>query len=84
MGRFKMADLGDKKVVMAFDGSGWRLIEALKVQSSGTCPACGKDTAASPSVSYAVSRAKHKGKEPIILCTHQADVVEEARKMVSI
>jgi hypothetical protein len=83
MERFKLTDLGGKKVIMAFDGSGWRVIESLEVKSSGVCPACGVDTAAAPGAYYAVPRPKHKGKEAVVLCTHQPAEVEEARKVVS-
>ena len=83
MERFKLTDLGSKKVIMAFDGSGWRITESFEVKAAGVCPACGGDTAASPAVYYTVPRPKHKGKEPVVLCTHQPAEVEEARKCLA-
>jgi hypothetical protein len=84
MERFKVTDLGDKKVVMAFDGSGWRVTEMVELKSNGSCPACGRDTSASPGVYYTVSRAKHKGKEPVCLCIHEPDEVEKARRVLGV
>jgi hypothetical protein len=80
MERFKLTDLGNKKVMMAFDGSGWRIIESLEVKLSGNCPACGMDTSSSPGAYYAVPRPKNKGKAALALCTHAPAEVEEARK----
>jgi hypothetical protein len=39
MERFKVADLGEKRVVMAFDGSGWRITESVEIHAGGVCPA---------------------------------------------
>jgi len=82
MERFKLTDLGNKKVMMAFDGSGWRIVESLEIKSGGICPACGVDTSASPAAYYTVPRPKQKGKEAIALCTHRPAEVEEAKKVV--
>jgi hypothetical protein len=83
MARFKVTDLGSKQVVMAFDGSGWRVIESLAVKSNGACPACGVDTSATPGAYYSVPRPKHKGKDAAVLCTHQPAEVEEAKRVAS-
>jgi len=83
MERFKLTDLRSKKVTMAFDGSGWRIIESLEIKTRGVCPACGMDTAASPAAYYTVPRPKHKGKDAIALCTHTPTAVEEAKKVAS-
>lgn len=83
MARFKLTDLGNKTVVMASDGSGWRIVEAAEVKTAGACPACGVDTAASPGVYYTVPRPRHKGKEPLALCTHQPAEVEEAQQVLA-
>jgi len=83
MERFKLTDLGSKKLMMAFDGSGWRIIESLEIKTEGVCSACGRDTAASPAAYYTVPRPKHKGKGAIALCTHALAEVEEAKKVVS-
>lgn len=80
MEHFKVTDLGNKKVVMAFDGSGWRVTESCEIKSNGPCPACGMDTSASSGVYYTVARAKHKGKAPVALCSHEPAWVEEARR----
>jgi len=80
MERFKVTDLGSKKAMMAFDGSGWRIIESLEVKSDGVCPACVLDTATSPAAYYTVPRPKQKGKGAVALCTHALAEVEEARK----
>ena len=84
MERFKLTDLGSKKVTMAFDGSGWRIVESLEIKTSGVCPACGMDTTASPAACYSVPRPKHKGKDAIALCTHASAEVEEARKCLGV
>lgn len=84
MERFKVTDLGEKRVVMAFDGSGWRITESVEIHAGGVCPACGTDTQASPGVLYTVPRAKHKGKDPLVRCMHQAEVVEEARRVLGV
>src|SRR5262245_24059326 len=83
MERFRVTDLGHKKALMVFDGSGWRIIESLEVKSEGTCPACGKDATTSPAAYYTLPRPKHKGKGAIALCTHAPVEVEEAKKVVS-
>jgi len=83
MERFKVTDLGGRKAVMAFDGSGWRIIESLEVKSGGVCPACRKDTTTAPAAYYTVPRPKHKGKGAIALCTHAPVEVEEAKRVVS-
>jgi hypothetical protein len=80
MERFKLMDLGSKKVMLAFDGSGWRVIESLEVWTTGHCPACGLDTFSFPGAYYTVPRPKNKGKDAVVLCTHAAAEVEEARK----
>jgi len=82
MERFRVTDLGNKKALMAFDGSGWRIIEALELKSEGACPACGKDTALAPAAYYTVPRPKHKGKGALGLCTHVPGEVEEAKRVV--
>ena len=64
-------------------GSGVQVWARVKAED-GVCPACGRDTAASPAVYYTVPRPKHKGKEPIALCTHQPAEVEEARKCLGV
>ena len=84
MERFKVTDLGSKKAMMAFDGSGWRIIESLEVKSDGVCPACGMDTAASPAAYYTVPRPKHRGKGAVALCTHALAEVAEARKCLEV
>ncbi len=84
MERFKVTDLGSKKTMMAFDGSGWRIIDSLEVKSGGVCPACGVDTSTSPAAYYTVPRPKHKGKGTIALCTHALAEVEEARKWLEV
>lgn len=83
MERFKLTDLGSKKVAMAFDGSGWRIVDTLATKSEGPCPSCGVDTSIAPSAYYTVPRPKQKGKDAIILCTHLPAEVEEARKISS-
>ncbi len=83
MERFKLTDLGSKKLMMAFDGSGWRIIESLEIKTDGVCSACGRDTAAAPAACYTVPLPKHKGKGAIALCTHALAEVEEAKKVVS-
>lgn len=83
MERFKLTDLGSKKVTMAFDGSGWRIVDTLAIKASGPCPSCGVDTSTSPSAYYTVPRPKQKGKDAIVLCTHLPAEVEEARKVSS-
>ena len=83
MERFRVTDLGDKKVVMAFDGSGWRITESCEVKTDGPCPACGIDTTAAPGVCYTVARAKQKGKDPLALCSHEPTWVEEARRCLA-
>ena len=80
MEHFKITDLGDKKVIMAFDGSGWRIAETCEIKSNGPCPACGVDTIATPGVYYTVARARHKGRAPLVLCSHETTWVEEAKK----
>jgi hypothetical protein len=79
MERFKVADLGAKKVMMAFDNSGWRIIETLEIKASGVCPTCGVDTAATPGVYYTVPRPRHKGKDALALCSHVPEEVENAK-----
>ena len=83
MERFRVTDLGHKRALMAFDGSGWRMIESLELKSAGACPACGKDTTTAPAAYYTVPRPKHKGKGAIALCTHAPGEVEEAKRVVS-
>jgi len=84
MERFKVTDLGGKKVMMGFDGSGWRILESLELTTSGVCPACGMDTATSPAAYYAVPRPKHKGKDAVTLCTHVSAEVEQAKKCLGV
>jgi hypothetical protein len=81
---FKVSDLGGRKVVMAFDGSGWRVTEKVEVRTSGPCPACGVDTSASPGAHYAIPRPENKGKEPVVLCSHEPGEVEQAKKCLSV
>ncbi|HXG21275.1 MAG TPA: hypothetical protein VNN62_19635 [Methylomirabilota bacterium] len=83
MERFKVSDLGAKKVLMAFDNSGWRVIDVLAVKASGACPACGANTALSPGVYYTVPRPKNKGKDALMLCSHAPDEVENAKKILA-
>ena len=83
MEHFKTTHLGGKRVVMVFDGSGWRITESCEVKSVGTCPACGVDTTKTPGVFYTIARAKHKGKEPIALCSHESSLVNEARQCLT-
>ena len=84
MERFKATGLGSKKVTMAFDGSGWRILESLEIKAEGICPACGMDTATASAAYYTVPRPKQRGKGAVTLCTHQPAEVEEARKCLGV